>query len=75
MIVCLCLGISDRAIAAAVEAGATGADAIAGATGAGSDCGCCRETIEAIASQKAPCSSPPCPGCARAGHRQGRDAP
>ena len=73
MIVCICRGVSDRAISAAIDAGATGPDAIAGVTGAGTDCGCCRDTIEAIASRASgPCSSPPCPSCPRAG--RGRDA-
>ena len=71
MIVCVCKGISDRAIRAALDAGATGAEAIAGATGAGTDCGCCRETIERMVTRAAPCASPPCPGCPRAAGPRG----
>jgi bacterioferritin-associated ferredoxin len=66
MIVCVCKGISDRAVAAAIEGGAVGADAVALATGAGTDCGCCREAIEALAARKSPCCATPCPGCPRA---------
>lgn len=66
MIVCLCRNVSDRTISAALEAGAKGLDGIAGATGAGTDCGCCIETLQALAAHGGPCTSPPCPGCARA---------
>jgi bacterioferritin-associated ferredoxin len=71
MIVCVCRGVSDRAIRAALDSGANGPDAIAGATGAGTDCGCCRDTIEAMVARAAPCSSPPCAGCPRAGRAAG----
>ena len=66
MIVCVCKGVSDRAISAAVEGGAASLEEIATATGAGTDCGCCEETIERLATRGRPCSSPPCPGCPRA---------
>ncbi len=66
MIVCVCRRISDQAIDAAIAGGAHGPEAIAAATGAGTDCGCCKEAIEALAAQRSPCSSPPCAGCPRA---------
>ena len=69
MIVCMCKGLSDRAISAAIDAGAADADALGRATGAGTDCGCCVETLEAMVSRLSPCSSTPCPGCPRAGRR------
>ncbi len=65
MIVCVCRRVSDSAITAAVERGAGSLDEIAAATGAGSDCGCCHETIEQLATTS-PCASPPCAGCPRA---------
>jgi bacterioferritin-associated ferredoxin len=69
MIVCVCKGLSDRAISAAIDGGATDADAVAHATGAGTDCGCCVETVEAMVSRLSPCCSTPCPGCPLAGRR------
>jgi bacterioferritin-associated ferredoxin len=66
MIVCVCKGLSDRDISAAIRNGATGAEAVAAATGAGTDCGCCVEVVEEIAAATAPCHSPPCPGCPKA---------
>jgi bacterioferritin-associated ferredoxin len=67
MIVCVCRRVSDRAVDAAVAAGARDLEAISRATGAGSDCGCCRDALEARARPSAaPCSAPPCPGCPRA---------
>jgi bacterioferritin-associated ferredoxin len=66
VIICVCRGVSDRAVAAAIEAGADGAEAVAAATGAGTDCGCCRDAIEALMSRRSPCRSTPCPGCPRA---------
>jgi bacterioferritin-associated ferredoxin len=68
MIVCVCRRVSDRAVDAAIQAGARDLPAISRATGAGTDCGCCREELAARASnhRSTPCSSPPCPGCPRA---------
>ena len=66
MIVCLCKRVSDRAIRAAVEAGAASVEAVGRATGAGTDCGGCRGTIAAmIASGTAPPRPGACPGCPR----------
>jgi assimilatory nitrate reductase catalytic subunit len=66
MIVCICKGVSDRAVMAAMDSGACGAAAIAAATGAGTECGGCREELETLAGTRGPCSSPPCPGCRHA---------
>jgi bacterioferritin-associated ferredoxin len=75
MIVCVCRRVSDRAVDAAIDAGARDVDAIARSTGAGSDCGCCREELAARAEQRtSPCSSPPCAGCPRAVAAPGRAA-
>jgi bacterioferritin-associated ferredoxin len=45
MYVCCCLGVNDKAIKAAVEAGATTVDAVTELTCAGSECGSCRPEI------------------------------
>jgi bacterioferritin-associated ferredoxin len=65
MIVCSCHAVSDRALRDAVAAGAHVDDIIA-TTRAGTDCGCCKEEIEAIVSERyGPCRSTPCAGCPR----------
>jgi bacterioferritin-associated ferredoxin len=46
MIVCHCNALNDRAIRAAVCAGARDADEVAERCGAGGDCGGCFEAIE-----------------------------
>ncbi len=74
MIVCLCRRVSEGAIAAAIAEGARNVEQIASVTGAGTDCGCCRDTVEAMAASEGPCSSPPCPGCTRAGQDRSRAA-
>jgi bacterioferritin-associated ferredoxin len=68
MIVCVCRRVSDRAVLAAMAAGARSLADVARATGAGTSCGCCRGTIEALlaAVAPAPCSASPCAGCPRA---------
>lgn len=43
MIVCVCHGINDRQIKAAIRDGATTVDALGAELGAGTCCGCCRE--------------------------------
>jgi len=45
MIVCLCHGVGERAIEAAIGAGATTLDDIATACAAGSDCGACQDML------------------------------
>ncbi len=66
MIVCLCRNVSEARIRAAISAGARSADDVARATGAGTGCGCCRGTVDAIVRGSAPCAWPPCPGCPNA---------
>jgi bacterioferritin-associated ferredoxin len=48
MIVCHCRAITDRAIREAVRSGAVDLDAVEAATGAGSCCGGCQPTVEAV---------------------------
>jgi bacterioferritin-associated ferredoxin len=48
MIVCLCRGVSDHDLRAAIRAGHTLEDVMR-ATGAGSDCGCCIGALKRIA--------------------------
>ncbi len=48
MYVCVCMGVNDKAIKAAVEAGATTVDAVTELTCAGSECGSCRPEIASI---------------------------
>jgi bacterioferritin-associated ferredoxin len=74
VIVCVCRNVSDRAIAASVEAGAQDLAGVARVTGAGSSCGCCVETIAAMLERAAPCKSPPCAGCTRAHGAPRREA-
>jgi len=60
MIVCLCRAVSDRAIRAAVAAGAATPTAVADACGAGSGCGQCWETLHRLVTEAraVPCSRP-----------------
>jgi bacterioferritin-associated ferredoxin len=48
MYVCLCMGVTNQAVADAVSAGATTSKEVATACGAGSECGRCRRTVRAI---------------------------
>lgn len=48
MYVCLCRGVTSQAVAEAVAAGASTTKKVAKACGAGSDCGRCRRTVQAI---------------------------
>ena len=48
MIVCLCRGVSDRAIYTAIARGAFTPDEIAEMCGVGTDCGSCCEMVEEI---------------------------
>jgi bacterioferritin-associated ferredoxin len=67
VIVCVCRNVSDRQVAASLAAGARDVEALTRATGAGSSCGCCVETLEAMVARAGPCSSTPCAGCPRGG--------
>jgi bacterioferritin-associated ferredoxin len=61
VIVCLCRAVSDHAIRAARDGGATTLEAVAAATGAGTGCGCCHSTIAKILAE--PCRAVPCEDC------------
>jgi bacterioferritin-associated ferredoxin len=74
VIVCVCRNVSDRAIRAEAGAGARTAEEVGRATGAGTGCGCCRATVEAIVRASSACRSPPCPGCPQTANAVRRDA-
>lgn len=44
MIVCVCNGISDRDVKAAIKNGMTSVEQLSASLGVASGCGCCRET-------------------------------
>jgi bacterioferritin-associated ferredoxin len=48
MYVCLCHGVTSQTVAEAVAQGASTTKEVAKACGAGSDCGRCRRTVQAI---------------------------
>lgn len=48
MYVCLCHGITERLVRAAIDGGARDVAAIGRATRAGTDCGQCRPALEAL---------------------------
>ena len=48
MYVCLCCGVTNEIVSAAVIAGATTTKQVSAACGAGSDCGRCCRTIRSI---------------------------
>jgi assimilatory nitrate reductase electron transfer subunit len=75
MIVCLCRNVSDRAVARAVDRGARTVADVACATGAGTGCGCCRETVEALLEARGPCGSGGCEACPRRAAAAAVDAP
>jgi len=51
MYVCLCLGVGDKKVREAVEAGARNVSALGRETGAGTDCGQCRPILERMIDQ------------------------
>jgi bacterioferritin-associated ferredoxin len=65
MIVCVCRNVSDRAVARAIDGGARTAAEVARATGAGTSCGCCRATVEALLEARSPCEGGGCEACPR----------
>jgi bacterioferritin-associated ferredoxin len=68
VVLCICQAVTDREIDAAIHAGARSlADIEDRCGGAGSDCGCCREAIEArlSTSERRPCGAG-CKDCPRA---------
>ena len=60
MILCLCRGVSDRTVEAAIADGACTVAQIEGACGAGGDCGACGDLLDALVER------------ARGGHYGGR---
>jgi bacterioferritin-associated ferredoxin len=66
VIVCVCHAVPESAVTAAAEAGLSALE-IARATRAGTSCGCCRETVEAIVAEAHRCqgSGAACHGCPR----------
>jgi len=48
VILCLCHGVSDHTVTATISGGAHTVDQIQRACGAGSDCGACRDLLEAL---------------------------
>jgi bacterioferritin-associated ferredoxin len=65
MYVCLCMGITNQAVADAVCAGARTSKDVAAACGAGSECGRCRQTVRAVIEAQS----------AAAGHAPASDRP
>jgi len=53
MVVCHCHAINDKAIVAEILSGALDADSLAERCGAGSRCGGCRPTVEALIAEHA----------------------
>ena len=43
MYVCLCHGVTDKAIREAAQSGVESLDELTASTGCGSSCGCCKE--------------------------------
>jgi len=68
MVLCICRVVTEREIDAAVHAGARSVDAVAACCGAGTDCGACREAIEARIEDS-------CAACPRLGGPDCRSAP
>ena len=66
MIVCSCRVVSDRELRMAAEAGRSLKE-IVRSTGAGTDCGCCAESVERIVATVHPCRATPCTGCPNTG--------
>ncbi|MCV7031744.1 (2Fe-2S)-binding protein [Mycobacterium sherrisii] len=54
MFVCLCNGVTSHSVCDAVEAGAATTNEVARACGAGTDCGRCRRTVQAILNSSKP---------------------
>jgi bacterioferritin-associated ferredoxin len=68
VIVCSCHAVSDRAVRAALAAGASPGEVLA-LTRAGSDCGRCRAQVQALLSEQdeGGCCGGPCETCPRRG--------
>jgi bacterioferritin-associated ferredoxin len=74
VIVCVCRNLSDQAVDRAIHGGARTVADVARATGAGTSCGCCRETVEAMIAGRSPCAGGGCAGCPRAAAAPERSA-
>lgn len=59
MIVCVCHGVSDRTIKAAIKNGASSVEDLGASLGVGTCCGCCRETAADMLAEAA-CSGGGC---------------
>jgi len=58
MIVCLCVGITDKRIRELAEDGATSAEEVGRRCRAGTDCGACVPTIASLVSEADECACP-----------------
>jgi len=57
MIVCLCRGVTDQVVGAAIADGASTVTDVVAACGAGSDCGACQASLLAMLAELTPCRS------------------
>ena len=48
MILCVCVGLSEREVGETIAGGAASVEAIARSCGAGGDCGSCRDEIREL---------------------------
>ena len=69
MIVCCCQAVTERDLDAAIASGANSVDAVGQLNGAGTDCGCCLDTIEQRIAER--CGGD-CATCPRASAERGR---
>ena len=64
MYVCVCLAVTESAVAEAIESGATTREAVTRACGAGGDCGACHGMIATMIEDRlearVPSVRPPC---------------
>jgi len=58
MYVCLCHGVTDKAIREAAESGVEGMAELTASTGCGGSCGCCRELALQILDETRACALP-----------------
>ncbi len=54
MIICLCLGVSEKQIRTCIAEGACSVEAVGNACGAGTGCGTCQRTIAGLVAESAP---------------------
>jgi bacterioferritin-associated ferredoxin len=64
MYVCICSGVSDRQVRAALAAGARTLDDLSMALGVGVGCGCCRDAAREYIDAAGRCAGD-CAACAR----------